>query len=684
MVELLNLAWDDNYIFFNSQDTNYKSIFGAAPCNESVTFNIKINEKAMIDSVFIHFFIDNLDISQPPREYRYHMTCKKNLGEPDDIYTYTYKVEDKPRLVFYYFEIILKNGEFKYYGNNYDGLGGIGQVYSNNPRSYQMTTFYPDSKTPDWYKESIIYQIFPDRFFNGNPYGNLSAQKENTFIYGNWYDTPIYIKGAQGEILRWDFFGGNFKGIEKKIDYFKELGINLIYLNPIFQAASNHRYDTGDYKKVDSILGTEEDFNSLITTLKENNINVILDGVFSHTGRDSKYFNRFNHYDSVGAYNSVGSPYYDWYTFKNYPNEYVSWWGNDDLPCVNELNPSFLDYIIRDEDSVVAKWLGVGIKGWRLDVADELPGEFLKILRKRCHEIDKESILLGEVWEDATNKISYNQRREYMCGEELDTVTNYPFKKILLDFFYNKGNAEKVCKLFMNLRENYPKENFYALTNIIGSHDVERILSVCEDIGKFMQDYLYKRGLHKDKLIMKDDLVKKLGLDLLKLFSLVQLTFPGVPLIYYGDEVGLRGGKDPDNRRTYPWGRENQEILSWYKFLTRMRNKHSLLSTGDFRQFYLNEDIYGYIRFLDNGVDQFGKNRGMDNFIIVIISRNPLTSFDIDIDFSNFDDIPSVKKCKFIYELTDGKRNIPACRKLTFNIKDLGFLVISNTDICSL
>lgn len=682
MVELIDLSWKDEYVTFDSQDTKYKSIFGAVPCNQSVTFNIEINKNAMINCVYVHFFVDNLDVSKPAVHCAYEMKPVDNLeDENNKTYSYTYKTGTLPRLVFYYFEISLKNGEIKYYGNNPDKLGGKGQIYLYNPPAYQMTTFYAGSKTPNWYKESIIYQIFPDRFYNGNPYGSLSAHKRNTFIYGNWNDLPVYIKGENGDILRWDFFGGNLKGIEQKIDYLKELGINLVYLNPIFQSASNHRYDTGDYKEIDPILGTEQDFANLVNSLKENNINLILDGVFNHTGRDSKYFNRFGNYDSVGAYNSVGSPYYDWYTFKNYPNDYVSWWGNADLPCVNEMNPNFLNYIIRDEDSVVAKWLNLGIKGWRLDVADELPGEFLKLLRKRCHEIDNESILLGEVWEDATNKISYNKRREYMCGEELDTVTNYPFKKILLEFFYNNYDAEKVCRSFMNLRENYPKENFYSLTNMIGSHDVERILTVCENIGNFMKDTLYKSSLNKERLLLKDELTKRLGVSLLKLFSLVQLTFPGVPLIYYGDEAGVRGGKDPDNRRTYPWGNEDQDLLGWYKKIIGIRNKNPLLSTGDFKQFSINEDIYGYIRFLNKGVDQFGKSRGTDNFIIVMINRNPVVEYNFEFDFKQFDNINSVKNCKAIYELFEGKKYFTSTKTLNLKIKELGFLVISNIDL---
>lgn len=638
-MKYLALNWKDEYVIFNSQDTEYKAPYGAVPCGEKITFKIKINEKAMPECVRLHILEDNKANPNFPNRVEYSM-AHLPLKTDDTYLEYVCTINSPsvPNLLFYYFELKLTGGIIKFYGNNFDELGGFGNVYDSFPKPFQITTYYPESTTPDWFKKSIIYQIFPDRFFNGNHNGKVNAHKKNSFIYGDWDDIPLYIKGKNGEILRWDFFGGNLLGITKKLDYLKELGINLIYLNPIFKARSNHRYDTGDYKEIDPMIGTEDDFRRLIEKAKKRGIHIILDGVFNHTGMDSKYFNACGTYDSVGAYNSVGSPYYDWFNFYKHPNDYECWWGVKDLPCVNELSPSFMDYIINDKDSVVNKWMKMGIKGWRLDVADELPGLFLKALRKKCQENDKESILLGEVWEDATNKISYNVRREYMCGEELDSVTNYPFRNYFLDFFSNKFDSFKLSGLFERMRENYPCENFYSLVNILGTHDVVRILTMTEGVAGTMQDIVYKKELYKEKILQKGGLLRDLEIKIFKLIILMQMTFPGIPIIYYGDEAGVRGGADPDNRRTFPWGHEDKNIQNYYKTLTSLRNKNDFFTTGYFKQIPVNEDVYGILRYSKDEKDFFAKplKEADSKFAFVFINRNPLLSFDVKVNIKDY------------------------------------------------
>lgn len=654
--------WNDKYVRFNSQDIEYKSPYGAVPCGEKINFKIEINEKAMVESVRLHVLEDNKTNTSCPHRVEYSMEVSSSYIKDNETFiNYTCSIDSPavPNLLFYYFELKLKNGVIKFYGNNFDELGGKGNIYDSFPKTYQITTYYPDSKTPDWFKKSIIYQIFPDRFFNGNADGKVNSPKKNSFIYGDWNDLPLYVKGANGDILRWDFFGGNLLGITKKLDYLKELGINLIYLNPIFKARSNHRYDTGDYKEIDSMLGTEDDFKELISQAKKRGINIILDGVFNHTGMDSKYFNAFKSYDSIGAHNSQDSPYYDWYTFYNFPNDYNCWWGIKDLPCVNEMSKSFVDYIINSEDSVVNKWMKMGIKGWRLDVADELPGEFLKALRKKCHENDESSILLGEVWEDATNKISYDVRREYMSGRELDSVTNYPFRNYFLDFFANRIDSFKLVKLFEKMKENYPQENFYSLVNILGTHDVARIINMTESISEIMQNIVYNNDFYKEKIAENKDIFKDSEIKMLKLIILMQMSFPGIPIIYYGDEAGLHGETDPDNRRTFPWGNENKDIQNYYKTLIALRNKNEFFATGYFKQVFLNEDIYGIIRYSKNNLDSFNKplKENENNFAFVFINRNPIISFDVKLNINDYPEIFSNKNFTSLKSFFD-KENI--------------------------
>ncbi|MFK4785047.1 glycoside hydrolase family 13 protein [Fusobacterium sp. MFO224] len=657
-MEYLSFKWNDNYVKYNSQDIEYKYPYGAVSCNCDIRIRIKINKSAPIKNVFFRL---GKDIDGNP--YKQTLKVKEMQLEEDkneesyNSYVYQFKIPSDPELLFYSFEIVLEDGTIKFYGNNEYELGGVGQVYQSGGHCYQITTYYEDNKTPDWYKESIIYQIFPDRFFNGNADGKINHPKKNSFIYGNWSDSPFYIRNENKEIVRWDFYGGNLKGIDKKLDYIKDLGVNLIYLNPIFEATSNHRYDTGDYKKVDEVLGTEDDLKNLINNAKDREIGIILDGVFNHTGRDSKYFNRFSNYDSTGAYNSVGSPYYDWYKFKKYPNDYECWWGVKDLPCVNESIPSFVNYIIEDEDSVIAHWMKLGIRGWRLDVADELPSKFLEKLRERCHEIDPDSVILGEVWEDATNKISYNKRRSYMRGRQLDSVTNYPFKEIFLDYISNKFDTKKLLMLFDNMKENYPKENFYALANIISSHDVERIITMCEKAAINIQEEIYRRELHKERILTKEHLSEIIGERILKIIVTMQMVFPGVPVIYYGDEVGVYGGKDPDNRRTYPWGQENKEVYNMYKDLIRLRKSSKMFSIGEFNQIYIKEDIYGIVREYE------------DDYALIIVNRHPINFYDIefrDLDFEELYNYETKERVQLNNEI------------LKLNIRPLSVTIFTN------
>ena len=687
-MEYLALNWKDDYVVFDSQDTEYKAPYGAVPCGEKITFKIKINKEVMPECVRLHVLEDNKENPSCPHKMEYSMEKKENNLETESVenifceYSCVINSPKTPNLLFYYFELKFAGGMIKYYGNNYDGLGGRGNTYDSFPKAYQITTYYPESKTPDWFKKSIIYQIFPDRFFNGNPDGKINEHKKNSFIYGDWNDLPLYVKGQNGEILRWDFFGGNLLGITKKLDYLKEMGVNLIYLNPIFKARSNHRYDTGDYKEIDPMLGTEDDFKFLISEAKKKGIGIILDGVFNHTGMDSKYFNACKTYNSIGAYNSVGSPYYDWYTFYKHPDEYDSWWGIKDLPCVNELAPSFMDYIINDKDSVVNKWMQMGIRGWRLDVADELPSKFLKALRKKCQENDKNSILLGEVWEDATNKISYNVRREYMCGEELDSVTNYPFRNYFVDFFSNKFDSFKLKKLFERMKENYPKENFYSLVNILSTHDVVRILSTIENVAQTIQDIIYKKEFYKEKILQKGELLKNLELKIFKLMVLMQMTFPGIPIIYYGDEAGVRGGADPDNRRTFPWGKEDKNIQNWYKILTSMRNRNEFFTTGYFKQIPINEDVYGILRYSNKGIDSFGKKiKGNNNFAFVFINKNPLLSFEVKLNIKDYLEIFENKNMDIIKSFFDKEDIKIKDNEIIFTIEPLSFKILSDKNL---
>ncbi|MBR1762524.1 MAG: glycoside hydrolase family 13 protein [Eubacterium sp.] len=448
---------------------------------------------------------------------------------------------------------------------------GIGDIVAD-AGEFQQTVYDADFKTPSWLKGGIIYQIFPDRFYNS---GEKKENVRPSRIMRKWGEEPFWKEEQMNGIWNNDYFGGDLKGIEKKLDYISELGVSCIYLNPIFEANSNHRYDTADYEKIDPLLGTEEDLKSLCKEAEKRGISIILDGVFSHTGCDSKYFNMFNNYDSVGAFNSKSSPYYSWYKFIDYPNDYQSWWGIKLLPEVIEENEEYRKYICS-ENGILRKWMRCGIKGWRLDVADELPDVFLDDLRRAVKAEDDDAVIIGEVWEDATNKTAYSVRRRYLLGKQLDSVMNYPFADAVLNLVRFR-NAEAFFDEVLGIIENYPPEALHILMNHIGTHDTERAITRlagddCEGHGREWQ--------HEHNKLSDEDYLR--GVSMMKIASLVQFTLPGVPSIYYGDEIGMQGMKDPFNRACMSWDNVNEELLRWYRRLGEIRKGCTAFVDGEF------------------------------------------------------------------------------------------------------
>ena len=499
-------------------------------------------------------------------------------------------------LYFYYFYIRKPDGGFRLFKQGDDTNMEDGSLW-------QVSCVPADFHTPDWAKGATIYQIFPDRFYkagNCDPTGKLTPYT----LHRTWGEEVEWKPTADGKVLNNDFYGGNFKGITEKLDYIASLGVNLIYLNPISKSFSSHRYDTGDYKTPDPLLGTEEDFSELCRQAHSRGIRVILDGVYSHTGSNSPYFNREGQFDSVGAYNSTESPYYSWYTFYNWPDSYNSWWNFDTLPTVNKMDPAFINYIIEDEDSVVAHWLRLGADGFRLDVADELPDEFIGLLRRRIKGINPDALLLGEVWEDASTKIAYGRRRSYFTAGELDSVMNYPFRTAIIDYVRGRDGGQGLKEAVMAIVENYPAEVVQCNMNLLGTHDTPRILTVLVDDFNGTREEMSKRRLSRHQF--------DIAYDRLLMASFLQYTLPGSPSLYYGDEAGMEGGKDPFNRRTYPWGYENMEFVEHFKRLGRLRREHPAFRYGDIQFFQAGDRHVGFTRSYEGRTYRVYCNRDAD------------------------------------------------------------------------
>ncbi|MCC8072800.1 MAG: glycoside hydrolase family 13 protein, partial [Clostridiales bacterium] len=560
---------------FNSRNKAYKSIISAIATDEPCKLRIVLPRDCKCSCA-------TLAVTKDTEDTVYYNMFWAGMCGDDKEYWELHFTATTPGLYFYHFELETPWGKSFIYNVG----GGIGE-FSANGLDFQQTVYDKNFKTPDFLKGGIMYQIFPDRFYRSD-----SEKKDvpKSRVMREWGGEPFWREEQMNGIWNNDYFGGDLKGIEQKLPYIAKLGVTCIYLNPIFESHSNHRYDTADYEKIDSLLGTEDDLKSLCKTAKEKyGISIILDGVFSHTGCDSKYFNMYNRYDTLGAYNSKESPYYSWYKFINYPDDYHSWWGIKLMPEVIEENPDYRKYICG-KNGILRKWLRCGIDGWRLDVADELPDIFLDDLRKAVKDENENAVIIGEVWEDATNKFAYGERRKYLLGEELDSVMNYPFAEAILNFV-RSGNGNVFFDSIMSIVENYPPQVLNILMNHIGTHDTMRAitrLAGADSEGKGRQ------WQYEHNTLSKYDYLK--GVSMLKMASLIQYTLPGFPSVYYGDEIGMQGMKDPFNRCCMDWEHQNKELLRWYRRLGEIRHGNKALIDGEFTPVFCNDTAIAYRR----------------------------------------------------------------------------------------
>ena len=529
--------------YFDSRDPACKSPFGAVSCGTEVSFAVFCSPEEEIIGGELRIF----------EEF-----AGKNRTVPlhtdGGAFRCVYTAPNEPELAWYGFSLTRRSGGIV-------DLGG----------RWQLTVYDGRGHTPEWFGSGVSYQIFPDRFCRSRIPDPAGMVGERT-VHENWQDTPDFLPDEQGEIRNRDFFGGDLPGITGKLDYLKGLGVTTVYLNPIFEAASNHRYNTADYLAIDPMLGKEEDFQTLCREAHKRGMRILLDGVFNHTGSVSRYFNADGSYPDVGAAQSAQSPYYNWYHFSRWPTEYDAWWGIKTLPAVEENHPDYREFIFGGRDSVVRHWLRCGADGWRLDVADELPDDFIAQLRCAMEEEKSDALLIGEVWEDGSNKIAYDRRRRYLLGSETHGLMNYPFRTAALQWLCG-GDASDFRESMETLRENYPPDAYYSAMNFLSTHDTPRILTL-----------LGGEPVPEDKPGRAAARLSPAGYELarrrLMVGAMLLYAFPGSPTVYYGDEAGVQGYEDPLNRRTYPWGQEDERLLAWYRKLGALRCSRPSLQQG--------------------------------------------------------------------------------------------------------
>ena len=533
------------------------SRLGAFPEGERLTVEVSVPRGVGEAGVVLRLFPDGMEYTDIPMDF------VDADGEKSK-----YRTVLEPKKGLYYWGLLFLRGVdtlFTDSSNNVDFT-----LERESGGRFRLLIYDRESATPDWFKGGIMYQIFPDRFARGEKLFERADAVIHESFDGN---IEQFAEFSGGEVANNEFFGGSLYGVADKLDHLESLGVTAIYLNPIFEAYSNHRYDTADYERVDSLLGGDEALAELIKKADERGMKLILDGVFNHTGSDSRYFDKKGKYG--GACSDKDSPYRHWYHFGSYPDEYECWWGVKILPKLDHSNEACRHYF-TGEGGIAERYIKMGIGGWRLDVADELSDEFLDEFTARVKSASGgEGIVIGEVWENAADKIAYGKRRRYLMGGQLDSVMNYPFRGAVIDFM-KWGDASLLYDTLTEIYGSYPTSVSHSLMNLLGTHDTERIMTV---LGGDDGDGL--SNAEKSTKRMTEEQYRR-GRELLKLAAVIQYTVYGVPSVYYGDEAGLEGYGDPFCRPPYPWGCEDTELLDFYKRLGKLRRSMKCLKNGDF------------------------------------------------------------------------------------------------------
>jgi glycosidase len=604
----------------------YRTPEGTVTINSDVILRFR-TASSDVDSVAIRIYS-----TQAQAQDIVPMTRVATTPDGYDIWEYTLNVGEATTVYWYRF-ILSKGGTSYYYEDDLRDSsgtymlaneGGAGTLFNSSPDySFQLVVYDPTFYTPEWMRNAVIYQIFPDRFRNGDTsndpatgselfYGRLPLYFHETWNEPLLDGRTVNAPDGQGGWWNSDFYGGDLAGITEKLDYLQSLGITAIYLNPIFAARSNHRYDTSDYLMIDPILGTIEDFQTLVSEAQAHGMVLILDGVFNHMSSDSVNFDRYHRFDTVGACESVDSDFRSWFYFDDTATlggacagvdetavNYTSWFGFDSIPKLNALERAARAYFVRGDDSVERTWLREGIGGWRLDVAGDIDNgrdpnnQYWENFRTVARFENPEAVIIGEEWDDAS---------EWLLGDEWDATMNYRLRRGILGFAINEDYQDNdhlgdttIFSLTPTqfdgvvgaLQEDTPPMAYNAMMNLLDSHDTSRLFFITGNDPQLQ-----------------------------RLAALTQFTLPGAPTIYYGDEIALDAPSitdingalqdDPYNRAPYPWDDAsgsfypvpNNDMLSFYQTLGTMRRDNPALREGTMTTLMVDDatGIYAFLR----------------------------------------------------------------------------------------
>lgn len=550
---------------------------GAYEIRESARIRFKIPRTLGSTNLSVNIFAENKKEQLLSIKSKY-----KGFDRNNDIYVAALPLR-KIGVGLYFFNVEIVSVVGRVYAQRDNGKITFSRDRDPN---FQLSVSEFEYEEPTQFQGGIIYHIFVDRFNRGK-----GASVKSDAIYVSSWAAPIpEVPEFPGAPIKNNYFyGGTLWGVADRLDYIKSLGVNIIYLSPIFESPSNHKYDTADYLKVDEGFGGEDALIYLIKKAKKRGIRLILDGVFNHTGADSIYFNRYGIYKGIGAYQSKDSKYYSWYEFADYPNKYTCWWGIEILPRINPDKEECRSFFTGD-GGVIEKYSKMGIGGFRLDVADELSDEFIAEIKEMLSLYNKQSLLYGEVWEDASNKIAYGKRKKYFLGSELDGVMNYPIRKGIISYLRER-NTDSLRYALTDIVNNAPKRIRDIQMNLLGTHDTIRIITALagENPEGKSNEYLSNKKL--------SDTEYSFGKQRLFLAYTILATIPGIPSVFYGDEVGAEGYSDPFNRGTFPYGKEDKEILDFFKKIGKIRRRNDIYKCGEFKLIHLCEDLLIFSRY---------------------------------------------------------------------------------------
>jgi glycosidase len=649
-----NVEWDG--LRHDSRDTLYRTPGGAVPEGTPVTLRFRTFHDD-VTGVKVRFY----SVDRAGQEIVAMQPAATDVScyDPDlaaatcDFWQITIPGDRGQDNLWYRF-IVSDGTDTDYYADNTAALdGGLGEP-SDDPvdNSYALMVYDPDFAAPAWAKDAVIYQVFPDRFANGRsnndartgdiryddpvlrlPWGTLPEGYCRNYADGatncpwRFDDTPPDWSPTKESPRGRDYMGGDLMGVTQQLDYLQALGVTTVYFNPIFDAGSNHSYDTQDYETIDPYFGTQKDWENLVKLAERRGIRIVLDGVFNHLSSDSPFFDRYGHYATVGACESTTSPFRSWFDFRDVPAgtgecvsstgvakgaTYDGWFGFDSIPVINKAatTPGVWEYFLTGADAIAKRWLEAGAAGWRMDVSGDasFPAGYWETFREVVKTTRPDALTISETWQKDSTLL------RMLRGDRFDSTMNYRLRDAVIGLvapgpFDSKGFADsgriiapsEFLARLSSIREDYPDAAYYSLMNLLDSHDTERLLWTITPGAETTAE----------KELTAANVVA--GKARVRIASLIQFTVPGAPTVYYGDEIGMTGDDDPDDRRTFPSPSQSSlrdtSLLAHYTTLAQLRRDLDVLTDGDFRAL-LADDA--------NGVAAYGRKTASQAAVVAV------------------------------------------------------------------